>query len=52
MDKYFALSNGLKLQLEEGLPVADYLKQMNDLERMYKQDAESAEKRTTSLRTP
>lgn len=52
LDKYFALSNDLKLQLEEGLPVADYLKQMNDLERMYKQDAESAEKRTTSLRTP
>ncbi|WP_110946405.1 tyrosine-type recombinase/integrase, partial [Pseudomonas bohemica] len=52
MDKYFALENDLKQQLKEGLPINEYIEQMNELEELYKRDAESAKKRTTALNTP
>lgn len=50
MDKYFALSADLEQQLEEGLPVAGYLRLRSELKELYKQDAEIAEKRVTSLK--
>lgn len=50
MDKYFALSQDLEQQLEEGLPVAEYLRLRQELKELYKQDAEIAEKRSTSLK--
>ena len=50
MDKYFTLSKDLEQQLEEGLPVAEYLRLRQELKELYKQDAEIAEKRITSLK--
>jgi len=50
MDKYFTLSKDLEQQLEEGLPVAEYLRLRQELKELYKQDAEIAENRITSLK--
>lgn len=50
IDKYFALSEDLEQQLNEGLPVAEYLRLRKELKELHKQDAEIAEKRSTSLK--
>lgn len=49
MDKYFALEEELMEQLEEGMSVAEYRKQLKELKELAQQDFDIAEKRSSSL---
>ncbi|MOA63705.1 hypothetical protein D3C78_1895260 [compost metagenome] len=49
MDKYFELEEELLEQLEEGMPVAEYKKNLKALKELAQQDFETAEKRESSL---